>query len=297
MKSRIWPAALLLLLATAAAPRARAQEGQEVSPVAALTSALVAACRQNEAQFAHYLTAENAAAFRDLPTSERTAFLKRLVLVDQPGHALVSTGAQGHTVLRCDMPAASVEFRFGGERVHENLTFIPVEVGNGRKTEFGMVREGGGWRMLSLGLLLLDIPELKKEWAREDLEAREAAAIHTLRALADAIATYRRAFGNLPESLEQLGPAPKEGVSPDAAGLVDDDLAKGKKSGYLFRYRILPASGGAEAGFELAAVPAEYGTTGRRSFFLDAGGKLHGADKQGAVATDTDPIIGAEKTE
>jgi hypothetical protein len=295
MKRWTGSASALLLFAVALALPARAQEGQEASPAAALTSALAAACRQNEAQFAHYLTAENAARFRDLSPSEQSAFLKRLVLVDQAGHALVSSDAQGHAVLRCDTPAATVEFRFGAERVHENLAFIPVEVGNGQRIEFGMVREGGGWRMLSLGLLLLDLAELKKEWAREDLEARETAAIRTLLAFADALRTYQRAFGNLPESLEQLGPAPKEGVSPDAAGLVDAELAAGKKGSYLFRYRILPGGGG--TGFELAAVPAEYGTSGRRSFFLDASGKLHGVDKQGAVATDTDPVIEPQKRE
>ena len=121
------------------------------------------------------------------------------------------------------------------------------------------------------------------------------AAIRTLLALADALRTYQRAFGNLPESLEQLGPAPKDAVSPDAAGLVDADVAAGKKGGYLFRYRILP--GGVGAGFELAAVPVEYGTSGRRSFFLDASGKLHGADKQGVVATDTDPVVEPQKRE
>ncbi len=47
------------------------------------------------------------------------------------------------------------------------------------------------------------------------------------------------------------------------------------------------------AKFELAATPIEYGKIGRRSFFLDSGGVLRGADKQGAVATSADPRIGA----
>jgi hypothetical protein len=73
---------------------------------------------------------------------------------------------------------------------------------------------------------------------------------------------------------------------------VDAELATGKKGGYRFRFRVLPASGeGAEAGFELAATPAEYGKTGRRSFFLDSSGALRGADKRGAVADPTDPRI------
>ncbi len=269
----------------------QAQEGHEVDPAAALSSALVAACRQNESQFVHYLTPENAAAFRELPAVQRTALLRRLSLLDDAGRPLASSDAQNHTVLRCESPGATSEFRFGETRAHENLAFIPVQVAGGRATEFGLVRDGGGWRILSLGLLLFNIPELEKQWAQQEVEAREAAAIKTLEALAGAIGTYRRAFGKLPESLAQLGPAPKEGVSPDAANLVDDRLAAGERGGYLYRYRILPAAEGADASFELAASPTEYGKTGRRSFFLDAHGKLHGADKQGAVAAADDPVI------
>jgi hypothetical protein len=276
---------------------ARAQEGQETEPAAALTSALIAACRQKETQFARYLPAESAAAFRALPENEQADFLHRFSLLDAPGRPLVSNDAQNHSVVRCEATGASVEFRFGQERVHENLAFIPVRVGDNRSTEFGLVREGSGWRILSLGLLLINVPELTKQWAEQELEGREAAAIKTLRALADAIGTYRRAFEKLPESLEQLGPAPKEGISPDAANLVDAQLAAGTHVGYRFRYRILPARNEGEPGFELAASPIEYSKTGRRSFFLDAEGKLHGADHQGAVATAADPAISSEKSD
>ncbi len=288
---------LLFLAAIFVSPAARAQEAQEADPVAALTSALIAACRQNETQFARYLTAESAAAFRALPEGERTDFLRRFSLLDSPGRALVSSDAQNRSVVRCEAPDASVEFRFGQERVHENLAFIPVRVVDGRSTEFGLVREGGGWRILSLGLLLINVPELTKQWAEQELEARETAAVKTLRALADAIGTYRRAFDKLPESLEQLGPAPKEGISPDAANLVDTQLAAGAHVGYRFRYRILPTPNEGEPRFELAALPIAYGKTGRRSFFLDAEGKLHGADHQGAVATADDPVISSEKSD
>jgi hypothetical protein len=165
-----------------------------------------------------------------------------------------------------------------------------VNVAGERTVEFGMVREGTGWRILSLGLLLVNIPELTKQWAEQDLAAREQAASKTLRGMADAVGTYRNAFGKLPESLAQLGPAPKEGVSPDAAGLLEERLVAGNRGGYNFRYRILPAPSGGEPGFELAATPEEYGKTGRRSFFLDDRGKLHAADKKGAPAGSDDPI-------
>jgi hypothetical protein len=299
MNSRLRLAPHLILLLVAAifvSPATRAQEPQEAEPAAALASALIAACRQNETQFARYLTAESAAAFRALPEGERADFLHRFSLLDSPGRALVSSDVQNHSVVRCEASGASVEFRFGQERVHENLAFIPVRVAENRSTEFGLVREGGGWRILSLGLLLVNVPELAKQWAEQEMEAREAAAIRTLRALAGAIGTYRRAFDKLPESLEQLGPAPKEGISPDAANLVDAQLAAGTHVGYRFRYRILPAPNEGEPGFELAASPMEYTKTGQRSFFLDAEGKLHGADHQGAVATADDPVIFSEKS-
>ncbi len=77
---------------------------------------------------------------------------------------------------------------------------------------------------------------------------------------------------------------------------MDAELAAGAKSGYRFRYRIVPATGeGGEAAFELAATPVEYEKTGKRSFFLDTAGRLRGRDKQGAVATAADPILETAK--
>ena len=58
-----------------------------------------------------------------------------------------------------------MEYRFGDARTRENLSFITVSVSDGQKTEFGLVRENGGWRLLSLGLVLLNIPQLSQQWA------------------------------------------------------------------------------------------------------------------------------------
>jgi len=85
----------------------------------------------------------------------------------------------------------------------------------------------------------------------------------------------------------------------EAAGLLNADLAAGSKEGYTIRYTITPAASSlpedeanrAET-FSLASSPKEYGKTGRRSFFLDSSGILRGVDKQGGVATSTDPRIG-----
>ncbi len=278
---------------------ARAQATKEDKPAETLADAMTAACRQNETEFVRSLTAENAVTFRKFPSGQRLELMKRFSLLDDPGRPLLSSDAQGHTVLRCETPPVATETRFGDTRVEENLAFIRVAVripdnpaAAPRRAEFGLVREGSGWKLLSVGLLLLNLTELSEQWAGSELQANEREAIAALHKIADAIGTYRRAFGRLPETLAELGPAPKEGISPDAAGLLDAELAAGKKGGYLFRYRVEPAQGtGAQPSFELAATPADYGKTGRRSFFLDASGTLRGADKQGAPATAADPRI------
>jgi len=288
---RVLSAAIFALWALACAAGASAQEGHETDPATALSAAITAACRASETQFANYLTAANAAAFRELSADQRTAFLERFSLSDQPGKILISADAQNHTVLRCVAPAGTAEFRFGDVRIRENLAFVPVDAVNSQQTQFGLVREGGAWKLLSLGLVLLDIPQLSKQWVEADLSAREDAAIENLHGVADAIHTYRNAWGKLPESLVQLGPAPKDEVSPELASLVNEHLASGSAGGYRFRYRIVPAEQQSEEAFELAAMPESYGKTGRRSFLLDSSGKIHAADRHGEVATLEDTVL------
>lgn len=276
---------------------ARAQDGHETDPAAALSSALAAACRANQTQFAVYLTADSAVAFRGLPEDQRTQFVKRFSLSDSPGRPLLSSDAQNHVVLRCETPDTTIEFRQGNTRLRENLAFVPITVVGGENTEFGMVREGGGWKLLSLGLVLIDVPQLAKQWAKQDLDEREAEAVETLRGVADAVDTYRRAFGKLPDSLGQLGPSPPGEVSPERASLLNEHVSAGEQGGYHFRYRIASGSDQSNGGFELVATPDEYGKTGRRSFFYDSVGKIHAADKQGAMASVADPVLADEKTQ
>jgi type IV pilus assembly protein PilA len=308
--SRTWPRIFMIFMLTEAvvaapafaADPARAQQQAPEKPETVLAEALSAACRQDADSFAGFLTADNATAYRSLPVEERTAFMRRFVLLDDPGRPLLSTSASGHPVVRCEAPGVTSEMRFGETHVRDNLAFIPIQIPMGnepsRAITFGLVRESGSWKLLSAGLLLLNIPEMAKQWKQEDVKAHEKQAIASLRELASALETYRKDYGKLPETLAALGPAPKNGVSPEAAGLVDADLAAGKKNGYTFRYSLTPLSGNlteeeaAQAmGFQLAATPDEYGKTGQMSFYLDSTGVLRGADKQGAVASSSDPRI------
>lgn len=283
--------AAVLLLALLSPPLAFSQGDSGASPSSVLVAMLSAACRANAAEFSNYLTAENAAAFRKLPQEQQAAFMKRFSFADKPAKPLLSSGAQNLPILRCVAEEGTAEFRLGVPRVRDNLAFLPVSVVDGEQAEIGLVRENGGWRLLSLGLLLIDIPQLSRQWADEALAAREDSALATLRRLADAVETYRRAYSTLPDSLGQLGPAPKGQISPEQASLVEAQLASGSEGGYQFRYRLASGPKSGDASFELSATPEEYGKSGRRSFFLDASGKVHGADKHGAMATQDDPVI------
>jgi hypothetical protein len=296
LKPGILSVALLLIFGFFGSVHLAAQERQDSGPAAALSAALTAACRADQDHFANYLTRDNASAFRALPEDQRVAFLARFSLTSEAGKTLVSTDPQNHTVLRCEAPQVTVEFRFGDARASENLAFIPVTVAASEQAEFGLVRESGGWRLLSLGLVLLDIPQLSKQWARTRESSQEESALASLGALREAVETYRLSFGKLPESLAQLGPAPKDEISPEQASLVNEHLASGTEGGYHFRYRIVPAAEQTDEKFELAATPDDYGKTGRRSFFLDTDAKVHAADRHGSVGGPDDPLIEAEKT-
>ncbi len=274
-------------------------------PAGALQDTLTAACRHDEAAFAGHLTSDSAQAYRALPQEERVAVLRRLVLLDDPGRPLLSA-LEGSAVVRCETGGVTTEMRFGAAEVRENLAFIPVTVPEGADTQsirFGLVRESGQWKLLSVGLLMLDIPALGRQWQQADLQDRERSAVATMRKVAGALKSYQTAYGNLPETLEQLGPPGQGGASPEMAGLLDPDLAKGLAGGYRLRYSIVPATGeeneserNKAAGFMLGATAVVYGKDGRRSFLLDASGTLRGADKNGAVATADDPPIGSEET-
>ncbi len=203
-------------------------------------------------------------------------------------------------MLRCTALGVTAEIQFGGGSIRENLAFIPVEIhasddpagDRARRVTFGLVRESGEWKLLSVGLLLLDLPALEQQWDLAEGEENEAAVIANLRKIAQAIRTYRDAWGRFPQSLANLGPAGKEGASPETANLLDAQAASGTIEGYSYRYVILPAVGAqTERNFEVAATPLVYGKTGRKSFLLDARGALHGADRQGAPASDNDPRV------
>jgi hypothetical protein len=269
-------------------------------PSGALKAVLIAACSQNQTEFVRFLTARNKEAFSRMTPPARVALMKRFVLLNEPGKSSASANPAGRPIVRCQTPDVTTEMQIGGAELRDNIAFLPMELrdasdaagGNVHQITMGLVREDGQWKLLSLGLLLLDLPALEVEWDTAEMESTEKSAIESLKKVCAAIEAYRNKYPHLPESLANLGPPLHGAANGEAAGLVDSDLANGMKNGYAIRYIIVGASAlGAPAKYEVAATPLQYGRTGRRSFFRDSNGALHAADRHGAVGSEADPKL------
>jgi hypothetical protein len=275
-------------------------------PSLALRQALAAACRQDEMEFTKYLTKRNAETFSNLTAGARVALMKRFVLLNDPGKPSLVTGAAGRPLVRCETPVGAAEMQIGGADVDDNLALLPVEIRDATDSvgenvlhiKMGLVREHGEWKLISVGLVLLDLPSLAVEWDSAQIVETEKTAIESLKTIAAAVDQYRRTYLRLPDSLANLV-APAKGVpSSEAAGLLDPDLAAGARSGYNFRYVLASNSTlGAPAKYVLAATPQVYGRTGKRSFLTEGDGVIHGADRQGGVGTVSDPKVESPKAE
>src|SRR5439155_401366 len=191
----------------------------------------------------------------------------------------------GRPILRCETPDVTTEMQIGGADLRDNIVFFPMELRDAAGTTgasvhqiiLGLLRENGEWKLLSLGLLRLDLPSLEVEWDAAEVEQTEKSALETLNKVAGAVEAYRNKYAHLPESLARLGPPLHGAANGEAAGLLDSDLANGMKNGYTVRYVIVGASTlGAPAKYELAATPLQYGRTGRcpSSSFTAASGSI-----------------------
>jgi hypothetical protein len=270
------------------------------SATAALRDTLVAACAHDENSFRKFLTARNLQSFNGMTAAARTELLKRFVLLDDPGTPSVSGDSTSGYLIRCQTPQGAAAIHIGAPELRDNVAFLPVSIGDAadpdpahaQKILMGMVREDGRWKVLSIGVLLLDLPSLAVQWDQQQSAQNEKAAFESLKNLASAIEAYRRAYTRLPETLSELGPPKKGHASAAAAGLVNPDLASGQVNGYSFRFVIVGASDvGAPAKYELSATPSPYGRAGKLSFFRDSSGVYHAADHQGAVGSELDPTV------
>src|SRR6202007_1012748 len=131
--------------------RSAVPAGAQGGPGSALSSALAAACSQNQTEFTRFLTVRNRESFSRMTAAARVALMKRFVLLDEPGKATVSANPAGRPIVRCETPGATTEMQIGGADVRDNVAFLPLELhdvadpggASARQINMGLVREEG----------------------------------------------------------------------------------------------------------------------------------------------------------
>jgi prepilin-type N-terminal cleavage/methylation domain-containing protein len=107
---------------------------------------------------------------------------------------------------------------------------------------------------------------------RSRIAADQASAIESLRVLGTSEVTYAAIFGSgYSSTLAALGPVPPGDVATaSAAGLIDDLLASGYKSGYHFTYTpTLLDPSGRYNGYTILADPLQVGISGVNFYYED----------------------------
>lgn len=117
---------------------------------------------------------------------------------------------------------------------------------------------------------------------RSQVTANENVARESLYDYNSALFAYWTIYETYPMSLANLGAGPQVGVA--SAGLIDPDLASGRKSGYVFTY--VPGEldfDGTTSMFKITATPRINGVTGRRTFSMDETGVVRELTNSTAV--------------
>jgi len=98
------------------------------------------------------------------------------------------------------------------------------------------------------------------------MNANEASAVASIRAIGQAEVQYAAAYGGFADSLANLGGAEPCNKSAETACLLDQSLAAGAKSGYNFSAIGSGLGHGPNSAFVASAAPVEFDRSGRRMF-------------------------------
>jgi prepilin-type N-terminal cleavage/methylation domain-containing protein len=125
---------------------------------------------------------------------------------------------------------------------------------------------------------------------RSRIAANQASAIESLRVISTGEVTYATTYGTgFSTSLAVLAPpASGQPTSATAAGLVDEALASGYKSGYTFVYTSSQYNAATNTwnGYTLNANPSSYGQTGGVYYYTDQSFVIYANSTNPASSTD-----------
>jgi prepilin-type N-terminal cleavage/methylation domain-containing protein len=163
---------------------------------------------------------------------------------------------------------------------------------NGRQFGFSLLE-----LLVVVAVILIIMAIAVPSYLSSRMAANEASAVGCMRAVTSALFLYTATYSAVgyPASLSDLSDggtasncAPPSVASATTACLIDDNLASGRKSGYVYTYAP-DVSQTPAGGYSLNADPISRGWTGRRSFFTNLPGVIHW--NANAPATQTDPSI------
>jgi type IV pilus assembly protein PilA len=107
-------------------------------------------------------------------------------------------------------------------------------------------------------------------YLKSKMLANEASAVQSLRNIVTAEVVYSTTYGI--DFSHGLAPLSGTGINPDQnnAGLIDEYLASGLKSGYVFTFSALTTDAqGHPSTYSMTADPQVPGTSGMRHFYTD----------------------------
>ena len=115
---------------------------------------------------------------------------------------------------------------------------------------------------LILIIAAITIPSL----TQSKINADEASAVASIRAINTSEVTYQASYGGFANSLANLGGAEPCTKSPATACLLDQSLAGGVKSGYNFVAVGSNPANGLSTSYIVGAAPVIFDRTGKRLF-------------------------------
>lgn len=122
--------------------------------------------------------------------------------------------------------------------------------------------------LIVIAIILIILSIALPQMSKSRMNAQEMAAIREVQTINQAQVQYQSQFGQFATALAQLGPPASAGAAegPQAAGLIPASLAGGSASGYNFTLTQSPQ------GYAISAVPKQFNSTGRRTFYSDQSG-------------------------
>jgi type IV pilus assembly protein PilA len=117
--------------------------------------------------------------------------------------------------------------------------------------------------LIVIAIILIIAAIAVPKFQRTLMNARETAAVDTLRRIHQMQAQYYSTYGKFATNLTEMGPPTSGNAGPQAADLLPADLTSGKKGGYLYQMS------GTTGGYQITAVPEVFNSTGSRTFYTD----------------------------